>query len=175
MLKFKEATPRQQSITKALLKMILKIANCDENYRILEHEGNLMIRESTGNPPPERRRIRLMFLLASSQLLSKSGQIKVHGHLGESVTIPVFFITEINPILLEILLKKIVMTKPSTKKPDDVNEITWSHLPNEITLRWERFSDAMKEHLIKCVEVDLSTLFAAIPEKDRQYMQHTAR
>ena len=164
MIKFKDATPAQKKIVSSILKGMLVMANCDANYRILQDAEDLMIRQSTSNPPPERRRLRLMLVLVQNPLIKiKIGTIKVRGHLNEQISIPTFFINEINEVFVNKIIAK--LTKSPIKKPDDLDDLIWSHLPDEITKRWDRFSGAMQKHIVECVTADLPKLLAKIPDQ----------
>ena len=164
MISFKDATSLQKNIIFSILKSILKKIGCEANYRFHQGEESLMIRESTLNPPTQMQRIILRLSLRKNPFFTiKMAKIKVIGHL-EQISIPTFFLHKINENLTNEFIEKIA--KLVVKKPDDIDDIMWAHLPDEITLRWNRFSVSMKKHLIECMAVDLPNLFSKMADQD---------
>lgn len=160
MLKISEANTLQKEVTAAILKIILKALNCYENYRILDDGEDLMIRQSTGTPPPERRQVRLAMVLSHLPFLKiKLGAIQTRAAIGV-IRIPTFFINEID----EAFIAKFMSASTAVKKPVEVDDLVWSRLPNEALENWTRFSAPLQKHLIECAATDLATLFSKAPE-----------
>lgn len=50
----------------------------------------------------------------------------------------------------------------SSAKPDNIPEITWNNIPEEIRLRWPRFSLAMQHHIAECITKKIPQRLAAM-------------
>lgn len=131
-----------------ITKALLKLSHCAQHYRVEVGGSSVIIRESTQNPPIERRRLRfeaLANILVAKDIFDFSdGYIRVRND-GVTVNIPCKEIKKINiSKLFELLGVNI------SSKPDDVSEKVWTVIPREITSRWQRFSADMRQHVIVC-------------------------
>jgi hypothetical protein len=162
MLKVRDASKEQKLVVTAILNTILKGLRIDHHYKILQDRDDIMVRQSTSNPPSSHQSKLLTQFLAELPLVKiKVGNIQMRG-MYEQIKIPTFFITEINAALANQIVAK--LSGSIAKKPAEVDEFTWSQLPKDITMRWDRFSPDLQKHLVDCIGADLQKHLAAIPD-----------
>lgn len=131
-----------------IIEKLLESIHCSQHYRVEMASSYLRIRESTQNPPIERRKKRFEESMKTLQengvfnLADGTLQAKVDD---KDVSIP---FKKIDKIDLSNFFKWLGIDISS--KPDDVDNKVWTVIPNEIKLRWDRFSDALQQHIVTC-------------------------
>lgn len=160
-LQLNDATPDQKQVIIKLLNLLLGILHCQENYRVHELDG-IVIRESTSFPPAPSTATRFIAILNALKIDIKLGVIPVIDFFGQQRRVPRIFVKSVDDRLLDAFASATI----KIKKPDDVDELTWSRLPKDVVSRWHRFSPALQYHLIDAVRADLASKFAELSDGD---------
>ncbi|KTC76468.1 Uncharacterised protein [Legionella bozemanae] len=128
---------------------ILEAINCAQHYRVMRSGADIVIRESTQNPPIPRRKERAELFLAFFRKAAEKGAFELKDAVikaevdGEKVTIPCVKISHVN---IAKFAQALGLTSGSAK----VDEKIWNVIPEGIRLRWDRFSSKMQEHIVQC-------------------------
>jgi hypothetical protein len=129
---------------------ILEAINCAQHYRVMRSGSDIVIRESTQNPPIERRKERVGLFLAFFRKAAEKGAFELKDAVikaeidGEKVTIPCIKISHVNIVKFAQALG--LISSGSAK----VDEKIWNVIPEGIRLRWDRFSSKMQDHIVQC-------------------------
>ena len=159
MISIQAATSLQKEIVLNMLKALLSMFNCTNNYQIVQDREDILIRQRTGTPPSKEKHKELSDYFADYPFIRMEiVDLKLKGRSGQLLHIPSFLIKEIDDTFIDTLVAK----PKKTKKPDDVEELIWFRLPEGITLRWKRLSKELQNHIIACANADLSSLYAKI-------------
>lgn len=143
-----EAKKKIVALSAMVLNKLLKSLNCEEHYRVEILPDGLRIRESTQNPPIQRRKERFEAVL---KVLESHGIFKFSDHRGRGlvggheVDISYKTMSKVNVAKLFEFLGL-----SATKKPENVDEHVWASVPKEIQSRWERFTPEMQEYIVTC-------------------------
>lgn len=138
------------ALSAAIIKKLLDISNCSQHYRVEISGDCLKIRESTQQPPIQRRKERFEELVRQleGKGIFKFADTHFVGIIdGREINIPCKSVTQINVRKLCAFLGLGV-----TEKPQNVEESVWVVIPNEIKIRWNRFSPELQEYIVTCCE-----------------------
>ena len=160
MMPLKDTTPAQRLAIVNLLNILLRRLNCNDNYRVHDDRKDIMIRESTSNPPPARRQRRIQTILTAFKIEVKIGAISITSLLRAHRQIPTMFVQQVDKKLLDVLALATI------KNPDGVDEATSSYIPKTVRAHWDDFSSSMQNHLIKCAQANLASLLSKLSDSD---------
>lgn len=138
------------ALSAAIIKKLLELSNCSQHYRVEILNDGLIIRESTQNPPIQRRKERFEGLVRKleGEGIFKFADARGVGIVdGQEVNIPCKSVTQINVRKLFVFLGLGV-----DEKPQNVEESVWVVIPKEIKVRWNRFSPELQEYIVMCCE-----------------------
>jgi hypothetical protein len=158
-LQLKDATSDQKIATIKLLNVLLRILNYQNNYRVHDRDG-IAIRESTTFPPSPSTSVRFKATLKALGIGVSSSNITVIDLFRTPRQVFQHLVQSMDDKLLDVLVRATI------KKPDDVDELTWSRVPEDVASRWPRFSPALQHHLIESVKADLASKFAELSDGD---------
>ncbi|KTD70812.1 hypothetical protein Ltuc_2823 [Legionella tucsonensis] len=128
---------------------ILEMINCAQHYRVMRIGSDIIIRESTQNPPIARRKERVELFLAFFRKAAEKGSFELKDAVikaeieGEKATIPCIKISHVN-------LAKFAQVLGLTSGSSKVDPKIWNVIPEGIRSRWDRFNSKMKEHIVQC-------------------------
>lgn len=159
-----------------VIEACLLLTHCRDNYRVVNTP--LLIRESTTNPAPVRRELRLQLVLHNFRIEVLVGQIRAVSR-GETVECKAMVVKRFNTDMLDRVdnLINILISGENFRvagearrpnhvpgRPNHVPEILWARIPSQVAAKWGEFSPELQDHLIQCVEADLPSLFSRISE-----------
>ncbi len=139
---------RVMAFSAKVIKLLLNIANCSNHYRVEILIGELIVRESTQDPPIPRRKERFEKLV---RILEDKGVFKfVDKELltrvdGQEKIIPCKSVIQINVNKLFEFLQM-----DFSDKPANIEESTWAAIPKAVKSRWRRFSSDMQVYIAEC-------------------------
>ncbi|GEM_PF-6152358 len=167
MIDFKNANQAQKSIVTGLLKGMLQLIHCQENYRLEEKGGHLIIRESASHPPSERQQAMLRHTLSQLSPFIAVHPSQMRAIIGEGIfakvrIVPFFDIHEINEATVNATIAS--LNPAGVVKPAEIDDLAWARLPGEVKERWGRFSPEMQKYLVECTAVNLPNLFHQVSE-----------
>ncbi|MCE0721720.1 hypothetical protein [Legionella resiliens] len=128
---------------------ILEMINCAQHYRVMRLGSEIVIRESTQNPPIARRKERVELFLAFFHKAAEKGAFELKDAVikaeidGKKATIPCIKISNVN-------IAKFAQVLGLTSGSAKVDQKIWNVIPEEIKLRWNRFNDTMQDHIVHC-------------------------
>lgn len=156
MIEIAMANTLQKKKLLEILRGILKENNLQSHFAI-DESPRLMIRIKTSNPPTNKQLEIMAHVLLENPLIEIKQGILEMSSSSRKIRIPIFVISKIN--------KSIIDEQLQIKKPEDVDDLSWAIFSDAIKEKWEDLSTPMKHHLLECVKINLSQMFAKIPEE----------